>query len=297
MIINARPAGLGVHRRLPAHLDGVRRHWPLAVGLTVLAGPTLASLAQQSWTMEIGAHGPIVLATGLWLLVQTWPRRGVRTGSAAITAPFLLAALVLYAFGRAFDFISLEALGCWGAGVAVAWHLLGRGVRAIAFPLVYLALLVPPPGWLIDQATAPLQQFVSMVSTAVLEAAGYPIMRTGVVIFIAQYQLLVEQACSGMNSIVGLTAISLFYVYLLHRVSWRYALLLMAFILPIAICANIVRVTALVLITYHFGDSAAQGFLHKTTGIVLFGVGLALIVALDALFQRVLPASLTRAWA
>ena len=47
--------------------------------------------------------------------------------------------------------------------------------------------------------------------------------REGVTIRVAQYQLLVEDACSGMNSLIGLTAISLFYIYLLRGSSIRYA--------------------------------------------------------------------------
>jgi exosortase len=117
---------------------------------------------------------------------------------------------------------------------------------------------------------------------------GYPIVRSGVALFIAQYQLLVEEACSGMNSIVGLIAISLFYIYMMHRASLRYALVLVAMVLPIAIAANLIRVMALVLITYHWGDAAAQGFLHVSAGLILFTLALALIFATDALFQRIL---------
>ncbi len=252
--------------------------------------PTLAALGREAWTLEIGAHGPIVLATGAWLAARAAARipAGATPGHWGITAAVLALALPLYVFGRAFDFISLEAAALWATGVAACWALIGPAIRALAFPLVYLAFLIPPPGWLVDQATAPLQQFVSWAATESLHLFGYPIARSGVTIFIAQYQLLVEQACSGMNSIIGLTAISLFYIYVLYGATWRYAAVLMAFILPIAVLTNMVRVIVLVLITYHWGDAAAQGFLHGTTGVILFAVALALMVGLDALLRRLL---------
>jgi exosortase len=271
----------------------IRDRAPLLIGCAVMMIPTLIALGEQSWTLEIGAHGPIVLVTGIWLLFHALREFALpnarERGTLVITLPILAMGLALYVFGRAYDFLSLEAAGCYLVGIGLLHDAVGLVlVRMLAFPLIYLAFLIPPPGWLIDQLTAPLQHFVSSVSTGVLAAFGYPVARNGVVIFIAQYQLLVEQACAGMNSIVGLTAITLFYIYILHRSSWRYALLLMAFILPIAILTNICRVMALVLVTYYLGDAAAQGFLHGTTGIVLFTVALALMIGLDTLFQLAL---------
>jgi exosortase len=115
----------------------------------------------------------------------------------------------------------------------------------------------------------------------VLEFLGYPIDRQGIVIFIAQYRLLVEDACSGMNSLIGLVAVMLFYIYIIHRASLRYTALLGAAILPIAVLVNLVRVMALILLTYYAGDEVAQGFLHVTTGVVLFAAALALTLLLD----------------
>ena len=114
-----------------------------------------------------------------------------------------------------------------------------------------------------------------------LDAAGYPIASQGVTLVIAQYQLLVEDACAGLNSIVSLTAISLFYIYILHNASWRYSLLLFVWIIPAALFANLVRVLTLVLITYYFGNAAAQGFLHSTAGMIMFVVALLSIFAVD----------------
>lgn len=267
------------------------RHWPLWIGFAILLVPTIAGLGREVWSMEIGAHGPIVLATGLWLITQCLPdmRARLAPASGAVIALILLLSLPVYAFGRAYDFISLEALGVYGAMLALAYRLAGwPALRHNVFPFLYLGFLVPPPGWLIDQATAPLQTLVSTVATSILQPFGYPILREGVTLFVGNYQLLVEDACAGMNSIVGLTAITLFYIYLLHKASWRYALLLVALIIPVAILVNILRVIALILLTYYHGDGVAQGFLHVTTGIVLFTVALAAMFGLDWLLQRLL---------
>lgn len=276
-------------RRPLTLLSLVTAHWPLLLGFGFLAVPTIIRLAQQVWPMEIGAHGPIVLATGVWLLFHI---RGELTALAS-KPPVLLAglgfvaAVALYAFGRPYDLLALEAMGVYLFFLATALVILGvRPMRANIFPFLYLAFLIPAPGWILDQITAPLRMLVSTVSTGVLELAGYPIDRQGIVIFIAQYRLLVEDACSGMNSLIGLVAVMLFYIYIIHRASIRYTLALGAAIIPIAVIVNIVRVMALILLTYYAGDEVAQGFLHVTTGIVLFAAALGLTILLDQILRR-----------
>lgn len=268
-----------------------KAHWPIFLGFGIMAIPMIVRLAEQVWPLEIGAHGPIVLATGIWLLFH------IRGELAALASkpPVLLALLgfaagvALYAFGRPFDLISLEAAGVYLFFLAAALLILGaRPMLKNAFPFLYLAFLIPVPGWILDQITAPLRMFVSGVSTGALEALGYPIDRQGIVIFIAQYRLLVEDACSGMNSLIGLVAVMLFYIYIIHRASLRYTLLLAAAIIPIAVFVNIVRVMALILLTYYAGDEVAQGFLHVTTGIVLFAAALGLTILLDRVLHTLL---------
>ena len=261
---------------------------PIILGLAILGIPTLVRLGAQTWSTEAGAHGPIVLATGLWLL---WRRgdsfkTGSKPGLIWLTVVGLALALALYIFGRAYDYISLEVLGFYGVCVAFLHAYFGMApLFKNWFPLFYLGFIVPPPGWFIDQITAPLKEFVSFAATGAIEMMGIPITREGVTLFVAQYQLLVEDACSGMNSLVGLIAISLFYIYLLRNASWRYSLVLLCLVIPIAIIANIIRIIVLVLLTYFFGDAVAQGFLHNLAGLFLFATALMLVFGVDNLIS------------
>jgi exosortase len=266
------------------------RHWPLVLGLAALAVPTFITLGKQVWSTESGAQGPIVLCTGLWLLWRRIPtlEKDAVPGAPWLTGLMTVGALALYTFGRAYDFISLETAGLYGVALAFLHSYFGvRALLGIWFPLLYLAFMVPPPGWLIDSLTAPLKEFVSLIATDVLQLFGIPIVREGVTLQVAQYELLVEDACSGMNSLTGLIAISLFYIYLLRNASWRYSLFLVCLVIPIAIVANIIRIMVLVLLTYFFGDGVAQGFLHMTAGLFLFATALALVFAIDHLISLV----------
>ena len=266
------------------------RHWLLVAGIAAILLPTLVALARGPWSTEAGVHGPLVLATGLWLIARRMPEivALMRPGSVAITAGLLAVAIPAYAFGRAFDFISVEVAAAGLILVAAAYAYAGAAVvRLMWFPIFYLAFMVPIPGWVLDKVTQPLKLFVTEAVVMMLTPFGYPIAHVGVTIYVATYQLLVEDACAGLNSLVSLSSIGLFYVYILRNSNWRYSLLLLALVIPIAIAANIVRVIILVLITYHFGDAAAQGYLHKGAGMVTFTSALLFIFLIDALAKPV----------
>lgn len=264
----------------------LRRYPFLVLAVLVTAIPTLYSMATESWTREEGVHGPLVLATAIWLVWRRWDEivAEAEPGNMWLAMPFLLLGAVVYTFGRAYNFLLLEVSAFLLAMVAIAYVFVGhRVLMRMWFPIIYLVFLIPLPGWVLDSMTLPLKHFVSDITTTLLSAVGYPISQVGVTLYIAQYQLLVEDACAGLNSIISLTAVGLFYIYLLHNASWRYSLLLFAFVLPIAIAANVVRVIALVLITYYFGDEAAQGYLHDFAGLVTFVSALLFIFLLDSL--------------
>jgi exosortase/archaeosortase family protein len=112
-------------------------------------------------------------------------------------------------------------------------------------------------------------------------------------IYVGQYQLLVAEACSGLNSIISLSAISLFYIYVRHQADWRYAAFLVLSIIPVALFANFVRVLTLILLTYHAGESAAQGFLHTFSGFATFLAALLTIIVFDRaakpIWDRLVP--------
>jgi len=271
-------------------VEQAKRHPFLVLALLLMAIPTFFAMASGSWTQESGVHGPLVLATAIWLVWRSWDEivALARPGNMWLAVPVVVTASALYVFGRAFNFLMLEVAALLLAMLAIAYALAGhRVLMKMWFPIVYLGFLIPLPGWLLDAVTLPLKVFVSDVVTWMLFTVGYPITQVGVTLYIAQYQLLVEDACAGLNSIISLTAVGLFYIYLLHNASWRYSLLLLAFLLPIAIAANVVRVIILVLITYYMGNEAAQGYLHDFAGIVTFVSALLLIFLLDTLLAPV----------
>jgi len=161
-------------------------------------------------------------------------------------------------------------------------------MRWIWFPLLYLALALPPPDTVVAAITQPIKIAISSWAVTFIHALGYPIASSGVTIQIAQYELLVAAACAGLNSIISLGAICMFYGYLRHRQNFPAFVVIALSVIPIAIFSNFVRVLILIMVTYYLGESAAQGFLHDFAGLTMFSVALLTVFLIDSLFTRIL---------
>jgi exosortase B len=271
--------------------------WPVLLAGSCIAAyvPTILGLIDGPWQTEQEGHGPLIIAAAVWLAWQS------RQKLQAVEAPpALIAGWITLLFGLALMFVSrtqgvltVEAFSV--IPVISGCVLLTRGwqtLRAFAFPIGFLLFAVPMPDWLIDAATVPLKVFISDVVTRTLYAAGYPVAQNGVVLMIGSYQLLVKDACSGMNSIFALTAIGVFYAYVFRWHEKIRSLLLLAAIVPITIAANFIRVITLVLIAYYGGVDMLEGTLHDLTGIGLFVVAVILLFLFDTILG--LFAALTR---
>jgi exosortase B len=148
-----------------------------------------------------------------------------------------------------------------------------------------MLFMIPLPGPIVDFLTMPMKMAVSYVAENLLFWADYPIARTGVILQIGQYKLLVADACAGLHTLFTLEALGLLYLNIIRHDSVLRNIALAILIVPISFTANVIRVIVLTLITYHFGDEAGQGFLHGFAGMVLFLSALLLIIGVDSLLQ------------
>ncbi|WP_283743504.1 exosortase B [Sideroxydans sp. CL21] len=267
--------------------------WPILLGLCVLYLPTIYTFAKTVWQSEDQAHAPIILMAVTFIF---WQKRDYLIGETqqklnpVIGWMMLLFGLLLYVIGRT-QGVRLFEIGSL-VPVLIGSLLITRGtatIKKLWFPLLYLLFVIPLPGALVDALTGPLKQQISELVEMLLYWAGYPIARSGVTLSIGPYQLLVADACSGLNSMFSLSAMGLLYLYIMRYRSWVRNGVMIASLLPIAFFANTLRVIILVLITYHFGDEVGQGFIHKFAGVLLFFASLVLLFLLDVFLGWILP--------
>lgn len=260
--------------------------WLMALGIAALALPTFQGIAKVSWSTDQGAHGPIVLAIAVWLVIRRWPamRAAAKPGSAIIGGSALVFFLTGYILARIVGSIVLESAALYASMVCALYLLVGwRAIRESWFPVAYFLFVLPPPGSFVAAATQPLRLGISQLAVEALSLGGLPVARAGLLIYVDQYVLEVKAACGGLNSMISLTAIGLFYAYILHNMNVRYCAVLAVVTVAFAIIANFVRVMMLILITYFLGDDAAQGFLHSFAGLTMFAVAISGVMAFDRL--------------
>ena len=272
-------ASLGARLRSPAL-------WLMALGIAALTLPTLRGIAAVSWSTEQGAHGPIVLAIAVWLVLRRWPamRAAAQPGNLVIGGSALVFFLCGYILARIVGSIVLESGALYASMVSALYLLVGwRAIRESWFPIAYFLFVLPPPGSFVAAATQPLRLGISQWAVETLAFGGLPVARAGLLIYVDQYVLEVKAACGGLNSMISLTAIGLFYAYILHNMNVRYCMVLALVTVGFAILANFVRVLLLILITYYMGEEAAQGFLHSFAGLTMFAVAISGVMLFDRL--------------
>jgi len=263
--------------------------WPVLLGMLVLFVPTFHALFTGLWSTEEQAHGPIILGLSLWLMYRNWPAMLARTaGQPPLAAGWAMLGLglLLYILGRSQGIIAFEILSFVVLLAAVLMLKCGRGaLRVQWFAFFFMLFMVPLPGPVVSMLTMPMKMAVSWATEHILFALGYPIARSGVILQVGQYQLLVADACAGLQTLLTLEALGLFYLNVVRHSSTFRNVALATLIVPISFTANVIRVITLSLVTYYMGDAAGQGFLHGFAGMVLFITALVLIIGVDSFLQ------------
>ena len=277
-------SSLGANQQAP--INQLMRWLPVIIGLMVLYVPTYLGLSSGLWQAEDQMHGPIILMVVIFLI---WQKREFLINylppqqQSIIGWISLVLGLFCYVVGRSQDIMVLDI----GSQILVLAGILllivgKQALKAMWFPLFFIIFMLPLP---LDGITMPMKMAVSYVTENLLFWFNYPIARSGVVLHIGQYQLLVADACAGMHTLISLEALGLLYLNLVKSSSAFRNITLAILIIPISFAANVIRVIALTLITFYFGDAVGQGFVHGFAGMLLFFVALICIMSVDSSLQ------------
>lgn len=256
-------------------------------GLLIVYVPTFVSLFNGLWSDDRHAHGPIVFVVSLWFFYYKATQLAKSNLAIAPSPyagwPIFILGTLLYIVGRSqtiylFEVGSLVVvlLGI----VLIFWGV--KTAKSFWFAFFFMLFMIPLPASIVDAITQPMKIAVSYAAEYVLYYLEYPVARDGVMINIGPYQLLVADACAGLNSLFTLEALGLLYMNIMRHESVFRNALLATLIVPISFVSNVTRVIVLALITYYMGDAAGQGFLHGFSGMVLFVTALLLIIGVDA---------------
>jgi exosortase len=242
-------------------------------------GPVLARLAQD-WAYDDNySHGFIIIPVALWF---AWTDRDrilaqpVRPSSIGLLVLAGGVALRIAGLVGAELFVTRVALVASVAGIVL--YLCGwPWLRALAFPIALLLLMIPLPAIIFNRIAFPLQLIGSQFAVAGLSAVGVPVLREGNVIHLSNITLEVAEACSGIRSLVSMLTLAVIYGRLVERSAAHRALLAIAAV-PIAVLANGLRITGTGIAAHRFGAAAAEGFFHSFSGWAVFVAAFAMLL-------------------
>lgn len=231
-----------------------------------------------------GALVPLISAYLIWQRRERLARTPVSEGRWG--GVLLAASLLLYVAAYAGSIAFVARLAMVGALLGLVWFNLGPRIFALlAFPLCFLVFMVPVPISIYSLAAFPLQLFASKVSATIIAALQIPVLREGNMLYFAQTQLEVAEACSGLRSMTAFIMLSCLFCYIMHP-SWPRRIVMVASAVPLALFANIVRVTGTGVLAHFIGGKAAQGFLHEFSGLAVFAFGFVLLFIVYRLLER-----------
>lgn len=272
------------------HKNEVLKLSLLTVIMVVLYSPTF-SMFIYDWTHDDNySHGFLVPFIVGYLV---WTKRAqLRTlpPEPAMIGLFVLAVGVgLYLLGTIGSewFVRRSSMIIVLAGLI--WYLYGTAyLKTLLFPVGYLIFMIPLPAIVYSAIAFKLQLLVSQISAEIISLVGIPVYRNGNIIEVASGPLAVEEACSGMRSIMALLALSTILGYLLYRTRWRQWLLVIC-ALPVAVITNIIRVTATGILAHFFGRQVAEGVLHESFGGIVFVLAFVLLFLISRIMNWLLP--------
>jgi exosortase len=259
----------------------------LGVAVGVVYVPIASSLAHQWLTDPNYSHGLVVPFLALWfawMKRDAWQRAPVEPAAWGAVV-FALGLLVLTAgtLGAELFLMRVSLLPILAGSII---FLAGPArCRTMAFPLLFLVLMIPLPEIVFNRITLPLQLFASQAGELALRTAGVPVLRDGNVIELVGVRLEVADACSGIRSLMTLITFAL-AIGRLRGCSRRHIAALCLATIPVAVIANAARVAGIGLAAHWFGQDVAAGFVHEASGLVVFAVAVAALFAIDGSIRR-----------
>ena len=259
----------------------------LVAAFLILYLPILIDLVSDWYHDPNYGHGFLIIPVSAWLI---WRKRAVlktiplETGKWGL--PITIASLVLFILGTAGAEFFTTRVSMVGLLFGMTLFLAGpRFIREIWFAFFFLLFMIPVPYIIYYSVTFPLQLLGSKIAAGVLGVIGIPHLRQGNIIHLPDnYSLEVAEACSGLRSLVTLLALGALLAYLTLKTKWK-ALTLFLATIPIAIAANIFRITITAIGAYGISRKIAEDFLHELSGTIVFMFSLICLLILSSILR------------
>ncbi len=245
----------------------------------IVFGPVLYHMLLHWRAVDDYSHGFLVAPLAIYF---AWERRTALRRAPIRPSwwgllPLALGAIALM-IGRLGVELTAMRVGFVLTIIGLQLLLLGREIfRILAFPLLFLFLMVPLPQSLVNVIAFPLQLIAADFAVESLHLFHVPALREGNIIHLANTQLFVAEACAGLRSLMALGTLAVVFAYFFRKNPFE-RIIIVASAIPIAILVNAFRVALTGHLAHRFGASAADGVIHQTEGFFTFGLAFGLLL-------------------
>ncbi len=261
-------------------------------GLALAYVPALVSMAQVWRQVEYYSHGFLVPFVALWVVNRLARRLARIPRERDIRGLVVIAAsLFLNLWGVLTDSVFVAGVGFVSAAAGATLYLCGmQWLRTLAFPVGFLAFMVPLPEAWITPVIVQLQLVASGFAVDLLQWGGMSLLREGnVIILPGGESVFVAEACSGITSIVTMLPLGVFLAYFTERTLIRRVVLVVS-VIPLAMLGNLLRVTGTLVACHYVGvDAATKGPLHDWSGVATYVLGCLALLCVGALMRFFWP--------
>jgi exosortase len=259
----------------------------IALGVLVVAYSGVFGQLVDVWKTDPAySHGFLIPVLSAFLV---WRRReslkGLSDRPSLTGVFFVLVGTISFVLGEVsgLNFLKEVSILFIVSGFVAGWWGI-KILKEIRFPVLFLFFMIPLPFIVFNAVSFRLQVLAARSASGILEWLNIPVYRDGNIIILPHISLDVEKACSGIQSLMSLLAISVLMAYLLNYRGWKSWIFALSAI-PIAVVTNIIRITGTGILSHHWGPAPAQGFLHAFSGWVLFIAALLILWAESRLMR------------
>lgn len=263
--------------------------WTQAI---ILYSPVFWQLYRQRWETIDYTHAYFILPISLWL---AWRKRralseltqSAKLKSSFLGLPILILSILMFIFGWRQDYLFISTLSLIPVLYGLTIYLYGTSIaKSLTFPILYLLLLVPPPLGVLDNITLPMRHGISALTEIILKTFHYPITREGLLLSIGKHGIYMGAPCSGFRSLITMISLGLVYGYI-NKGPLKKKAILISSTIPLALLGNLIRVIAMCLVTFYFGEAIGHKF-HDISGFVIFLILIMGLTGLDSLLDKII---------
>ena len=241
------------------------------------------------------SHGWLVPVASAWLIWQRRERlRTTARHPSGWGLALLIPSLLVHGLANWLDLHVLSGLAMLGALWGLVWTCGGwRTLWNLRAPMLFLLFMVPLPSILLLAISFKMKLMAAWLAAKLVSFVGIPVTQAGSTLHLSGgLSVVVDDTCSGLRSLISLIALATLWSSLMPPAAKRWhRLTIVIMSMPIALAANMVRIIVLIMLSAIYGPQIAAGFIHYGSGIVVFGVALAILAWLSNRLVGTRPAT------